>query len=287
VNAQSSPDAVSAHNRTVVDQWLDSRPFSAETRRSYRRELYWIGDQIGNPIETIDASGMAAITELLVDRPRRSAHRIISTLRSFLIDMRSAGTVREISAALPLPATEDADRDVDGDAGRLTESKVIQLIAMTTKRRDHALLRVLYEIPLLPSELVTVSWADLHLIEGKPSLMLVRAGEPQLRRMRIPLWSQLIRIRVGAADADPMFDLSERQIRSIVRAAGDRIGLSGVTPRELRDAHIVHASRKGASDAAVRNALGGTAIGERRARAAAAAAAGRGAEPTSVFIPHF
>ena len=73
---------------------------------------------------------------------------------------------------------------------------------------------------------------------------------------------QLLGLGEDASDDAPVFpsrkggSLDTRQVHRIVRAAGDRVGVEGVSPHWLRHAHASHALERGAPIHLVQATLG-------------------------------
>ena len=73
---------------------------------------------------------------------------------------------------------------------------------------------------------------------------------------------QLLGLREDASDDAPVFtsrkggSLDTRQVHRIVRAAGERVGVEGVSPHRLRHAHASHALERGAPIHLVQATLG-------------------------------
>jgi site-specific recombinase XerD len=256
----SSPQAVSSADHGAIERWLSEGQFSDETRRSYEREMLRALRTIEKPIDAICTADLQAFVDAL-GAPSRTARRIVATLRSFFAAAQRAGAVaRDPASSLRLPAVEQA-------AGHreLAELETMRILARVPDGRDRALVRTLYGAALTPEEAADLRWRDLQLDRGRASLR-VRGRRPRIVTIKVSLYAALIRLRAGASESDPIFGISARQIRRIVRDVARRAGIGRVEARDLREAHALHALGRGASTAAVAQALGVASVGKRLER---------------------
>ena len=141
------------------------------------------------------------------------------------------------------------------------------MIALTPRRRDQLLLRVLYASASRVSEVCALKWADVQPNGDSGQLTLFgKGGKTRAVKLSKATWQALQAYRAQApsvAAGDPVFlsqkggPLDASQVHRIVRAAAQRASIAGnVSPHWLRHSHASHALDRGASVALVRDTLG-------------------------------
>jgi integrase/recombinase XerD len=74
------------------------------------------------------------------------------------------------------------------------------------------------------------------------------------------LYQDLLKLRENATDQDKVFGWGRFRVWQIVKKAGKRVGVEGVSPHWFRHAHATHALARGASLKLVSETLGHSSI---------------------------
>lgn len=150
----------------------------------------------------------------------------------------------------------------------LSEADMIRMIDRTENRRDHAMLRLMYHAGLRVSEVVALTWVDVHATSDGAVLDLWGKGQKE----RFVLISQgmydelctldgqvgtdryVFQSRKGKAGTLP---LDTRQVDRIVLGAAKRAGIQGnISAHWLRHANASHSLDNGAPIHVVQQSLG-------------------------------
>lgn len=147
----------------------------------------------------------------------------------------------------------------------LTETQVHSMMALAPKERDRMLIRFMYATGARVSEVCSLYWRDVQSAgQGQGQVTLFgKGGKTRVIIFSSETWQQLQHFRGEEALDQPMFKsrngraLCSSQIRRIVAAAADRVGIGGdVSPHWLRHAHASHALERGTPIALVQATLG-------------------------------
>ena len=261
----------------------EERSLSPHTVRAYRRDLDrfvaflgrdWLAvDVDAIELSEIDSTAVRAFLGAL-DRDglgAKSRGRTLSAVRSFFRWAALAGQVPSNPATgVRSPKTENRlprhlrPTEVD----RLLEAAVGD---EPLRRRDRAMLEVLYATGLRVGELVSLDWPDLDLsgrtlrVVGKGGKeRMVPFGDPAAGALRqwLAVWEDT---RRPAADdhTEPVFlnyrggRLSDRSVRRVVDRVVDRAAVSaGVHPHTIRHSFATHLLEAGADLRAIQELLG-------------------------------
>jgi site-specific recombinase XerD len=146
------------------------------------------------------------------------------------------------------------------------------MLALEPNARNHALLCVLYGAGLRVSEVVALTWAEIHERDGGRAQLTIHGKGSKTRHVLISVatWEELKALQGEARPEAPVFisrgggrvnnrggALTDRQVRVIVRNAARRAGIAkDVSPHWLRHAHASHAQDRGAPPHLVMRTLG-------------------------------
>jgi hypothetical protein len=115
----------------------------------------------------------------------------------------------------------------------LGEGEVHRLLTLEAHPRNHALLRLLYAGALRVSELCALSWRDLQPRDDAGQVTVFGKGGKTRAVLLTPgVWAELMALRGGAGEGDPVFRSGKRgpltavQVHRLVKAAAARAGLS-------------------------------------------------------------
>lgn len=146
----------------------------------------------------------------------------------------------------------------------LTEEQVIQLVNAPERERDRILLRLLYASGGRVSEIAGLTWADVSPNGDSGQIRVTGKGEQERYILLSPAtWRALLAYKPeGVQPDEPVFvsqkggRLDRTAIFRIVKNAGKRAGIDGVSPHWFRHAHASHSLERGASIALVKETLG-------------------------------
>jgi integrase/recombinase XerD len=252
VPAQADSDA------TLIALWLAGK--ATRTRRAYQDDLTAFLAYAGKPLRQVTLADLVAWGETLNDLAPASRARKLGALKSLASFGHRIGYLAfDIGAPLRLPPVKStlAERI-------LGEGEVHRLLALETRPRNHALLRLLYTAALRVSELCALTWRDVQPRDDAGQVTIFGKGGKTRAVLLTPgVWAELVALRGGAGEGDPVFrsgkggHLTPVQVHRIVKQAAQRAGLSDrVSAHWLRHAHASHALDRGAPVSLVQATLG-------------------------------
>lgn len=260
-------------------RWLTTeKGYSEHTVTGYRRDLTEFFDNLGEqvPVGSITGTEIRSfIVSLYGHNSAATVGRKLSALRTFFRYMLRQNIITtdplagisgpKVGLAIPVFLTVDetfALLETPGSGDRYM-------------LRDRAILELLYSTGIRVSELVSRDLDDLDFeeevlrVRGKGNKeRLVPIGRPALEALNrwLPLRIQLLHARISrgrSAEKNAMFlngrggRLSSRSVERIVRAYGERAGISQiVTPHALRHSFATHLLEMGADLRSVQELLG-------------------------------
>ena len=150
----------------------------------------------------------------------------------------------------------------------MTEAEVLNILNNTKKLRDRLVIQLLYASGRRVSEIGNLKWKDVKQNGESGQITVVGKGN-QERAILLSknTFRALMQFKPNdAVDADFVF-LSQRDkadkngldasaIWSIVKSAGQRVGIVDVSPHFFRHSHASHSLDRGANIALVKETLG-------------------------------
>lgn len=247
-----------ATDQQLITLWLDDK--STTTKLAYRADSERFLNVTAKPLAAISLADLQAFAESLTGLSDSSRKRILSSVKSlFAFGQRLGYLQYNVAAAIRTPKIKNtlAERI-------LSESEVLTMIALTTKPRDHLIVRLLYSSAARISELCRLRWVDVRPNGDSGQLTLYgKGGQTRVVKLGRETWKVMEAYRADMANHEPLFisqkggQLSPCQVHRIVKAAARRAGISGnVSAHWLRHSHASHAIDRGASIAVVRDTLG-------------------------------
>jgi integrase/recombinase XerD len=271
-----------ATDTIVIEMWLHGRPHN--TQAAYRADIAALLEWTGKPLQQMTLRDLQQFADSLVAQTATSLARHLSAVKSLLSFAHKAGyTSVNVGAALRLPKIQQrlAERI-------MSEASMHRLLALETDRRNHALLRLLYNAGMRVSEVIGLTWRDVQ--ENEPGGQLHISGKGEKERYVLisrETYEEVLALRGDAPDTAPVFSsrkttkgsfLTRGQVYRIVEAAAIRAQIalyteqkiqgsqevtvtrSRVSPHWVRHAHASHAIKKGAPLPLVRDTLGHASI---------------------------
>lgn len=267
-SALQAPEEVTP-DQGLIALWLHGK--SQNTQEAYKRYAEKFLAFAGVPLAEVTLAHMQAFADHLEGEgiSNNSRRTILASVKSLMTFGHRLGLLRvNVGAAVEIPSAKNtlAERI-------LQEADVLLMIKMTTKKRDRAILRLLYAAGLRVSELCSLKWRDLQPRDDRGQVTVCGKGG-KTRTILLPagIWQELMNLkRQRDGKNDPVFrsrnkgqkdsHLSRQQVGDIVRAAAKRAGIqANVSPHWLRHAHASHALDRNAPIHLVQATLGHASI---------------------------
>jgi integrase/recombinase XerD len=238
--------------------WLHGK--AARTRRAYQDDLAAFLRHAGKPLRQVTLADVVAFGDSLAHLAPASRARALGAVKSLAAFGHRLGYLPfDVGAPVRVPPVKRALAE-----RTLGEGDVHRLLALEANPRNHALLRLLYAGALRVSELCALTWRDLRPRDDAGQVTVFGKGGRTRAVLLTPgVWAELVALRNGAGEADPVFRSGKRghltavQVHRLVKAAAARAGLSGaVSAHWLRHAHASHALDRGAPISLVQATLG-------------------------------
>lgn len=250
---QASTDA------QVVAMWLHGR--SPHTTRAYAHNAARFAAFVGAPLAAITVGDVQAFADELAASglSAGSQGRPLAAVKSLLSYAYRIGyTAFNVGAVVRLPPQKDTL------AERIAPPDVIRaVIDGEPSPRNRLLLRVMYATGCRVSEACGLHWRDLQGRGDDTGQATLYGKGSKTRAVHLParLWGDLEAARGDAGADAPVFAgrrgaLTPGQAWRVVKAAGVRVGVPGLSPHWLRHAHASHALDNGAVITLVRDTLG-------------------------------
>ncbi|AFZ15569.1 integrase family protein (plasmid) [Crinalium epipsammum PCC 9333] len=241
---QPKPLAKVDHDAKLLELWLHGK--SLETQKAYIRDIKSFLNFVSQSIVSVTLTDIQNWDNQMIELHLASATRArrLSAVKSLLSFGCKIG-VLQVNVGLPVstPAIKDtiAERI-------LTEAEWLQIITNEPNRKHQLMLQMLYETRARVREFCALKWKDFRdKGDGTATVTLFgKGGKTRTVTITPELWTALQAIRNGAIGNAPVF-LSQRkkqystvQAWRIVKAAGERAGINGISPHWLRHTGATH-----------------------------------------------
>ena len=255
----------------IASEWLAGR--SPATLAAYRSDLETFREFVG-ALDVDDAA------QHLVNHGPGHASRLVRHFRDHLVEAGySSGTVNRRLAALRslvslarslaperVPWRLDV-RNVKSELRRAVEGPgrdaVAAMLAKALERgdakglRDHAILRLAFDLALRRAEIVALDWQDLNLEDGR--LRVLRKGRREKVTLVVPRSSlEALAVWIGkrGREPGPLFlsldragkgsgRLTGRAVHQVVKRLGEEAGVGAVWPHGIRHSSATVAMVRG------------------------------------------
>jgi integrase/recombinase XerD len=250
VPQQASTDA------QLCGLWLHGRPQT--TRRAYLHYADDFARFCGAPLQAVTVGHVQGYADDLAGRglaagTQASGLTAVKSLLSFA--HRIGYTAFNVGAVVQLPPRKDTL------AERIVPAATVRLVVDGEPNpRNRLLLRLLYLSGCRVSELCGLRWRDLQAREDSGQVTVYgKGGKTRAIPLPADLWRDLQAVRGG--DDGPVFAgrggaLTASGAWRVVKAAGKRAGVPGLSPHWMRHALASHALDNGAPIHVVRDTLG-------------------------------
>ena len=267
------PKLADIHNDAhLIEMWLTDRERSSkESLRAYKRDIerFLIFTE-GKAISHVNYNDLQAYQSALEENgySRATINRHMAAVKSILSFGHKLGYLPfNVGAVVKLtdPKNRMAERILD-------ELQVMTIIALEPNPRNKLILHFLYSSGGRVSEVCNLTWRDLKAVGDRGQVTFYgKGGKTRVVPLKQTLWKALQSIKPSDTQPDdPVFTSRKRnvnnggirpnQVREIVRLAGERVGIEGVSPHWLRHSHASHSLDRGASLQIVKESLGHSSI---------------------------
>lgn len=262
--AQTELSPLDAQER-LLSMWLHGK--SPHTQSSYRLAATRFIEFVGKPLHLVTLAEVQGFATHLAESnlSANTQRTTLSAVKSLLTFGNQIGVLSaNVGASVSPPKAKDTLTE-----RILTELEVQAMIALETKERNRAMLRLLYGGGLRVSELCALTWRDLTQ-RGDTGQATVFGKGSKTRVVLLPatVWQELTALRGNALTDAPVFQsrkqgghLTRSQVMRIVQAAAKRAGIDAkVSPHWLRHAHASHSLDRGAPIHLVQQTLGHSSV---------------------------
>lgn len=252
----------------LISMWLSEREMkSAESLRAYKRDIeLFINFTEGKPIAAINYNDLQDYQKALEGNgySRSTINRHMSVVKSLLTYGNKLGYIPfNVGAVVKLadPKNTVAERILD-------VMQVMTIITLEPDPRNKLILHFLYASGGRVSEVCNLTWRDLKMKGDRGQVTFYGKGsKTRMIPLSKPIWDKLMEYKPeDAGNDEPIFTSRKRnvnngslrpnQIRRIVKAAGERAEIEGVSPHWFRHSHASHSIDNGASLQLVKQSLG-------------------------------
>lgn len=254
--------AVAESTTDMINLWLYGK--SKNTAAAYRRDVdsflafnggkspeQWTVNDIQNFANALGEQGLK----------QSSVNRKVNAIKSLLTYSHRLGLVKaNAGAAVPTKRTQDSPAE-----RILSEDQVMSMIYGTQHPTERAIIKMLYATGFRVSELCSLRWDDATVRGDAVQLTIIGKGGKQRHIMiKSALWAEvqtatgMMGEYVFSTRSGKQFD--RQRVNKIVSQAGDRVGLSKVSPHWFRHSHASHSLDRGCPIHTVQASLGHSSI---------------------------
>lgn len=259
-----------ATDALVIEMWLHNRP--THTQTAYRVDIAALLAFTGKSLQAVTLLDLQNFSDSLAGLQLTSINRKLSAVKSLFTFAHKSGYVSvNVGAALRLGKTQErlAERI-------MSETQMQRMLALEEDKRNHAMLRLMYNAGLRVSEVVSLTWKDVQENKSGGQIRVFgKGGKERYIVISTETYQEMLALRESAPDTAPVFQsrkaakehfLSRFRVYHIVEEAAiraniaiyekDGITRSKVSPHWIRHAHASHAIERQAPVTLVRDTLG-------------------------------
>ncbi|MAT38662.1 MAG: integrase [Ectothiorhodospiraceae bacterium] len=249
----------------VIGLWLFGKAHS--TQKAYRREISSFLDFCEDkPLTEITLSMLQQYALSIQQNAPASQARSLSAIKSLYSFARKIGYLTfNPAAVLKLPKYGSTV------SNRILSESDVQRLIIAASGRNEAIIRLLYGSGIRVSELVALSWRDVHKRNDQEGVLTISGKGGKVRSVVVygNTWKTVCALKPGEVeDSTPVFvsrkragRLSATQVYRIVRTVARKAGISAdVSPHWLRHCHATHALERGGKIHEVQTTLGHSSV---------------------------
>lgn len=260
----------------LISMWLKERERkSKESLRAYDRDIKrFLTFVEGKAIAAVNYNDLQAYQSALEDNgySRATVNRHIAAVKSILSYGYKLGYLPfNVGAVVKLSDPKNTM------AGRILDvMQVMTVITLEPNPRNKLILHFLYSSGGRVSEVCNLTWRDFKAVGDRGQVTFFGKGEKtRVVPLKKPIWDALQTAKPSDATPDDPIFLSRKhqhkgkptnggirpnQVREIVKLAGERAGIKGVSCHWFRHSHASHALDNGASLQLVKESLGHSSV---------------------------
>jgi integrase/recombinase XerD len=243
----------------AVSLWLHGK--SAHSRRAYAGDISRFLTCVSKPLPLVSLEDLQRFADSLVGLAPASQRRTLAAVKSLLAFCLKIGYTRfNVGGALTVRKTKNtiAERI-------LPHEDITRIIELEGNKRNHAILRFLYESGCRVSELCGLKWRDIQPRENGLAQVTIFGKGDKTRHVLISkrLYGKLQKLRGDDGLDAPVFPtrtgghLDQPAVFRIMQAAVRRAGIDQpISPHWFRHAAASHALDNGAPISLVKEQLG-------------------------------
>ncbi len=228
----------------LIQMWLHGK--SDDSRRGYLTDVHHFLDFCKKRLDHIELADIqdwdTSLTQKYAPATRKRKLAAVKSLFSFAHQNKFLAD--NPGLALSTPKTKDAIAEKI-----LTEDEWSKLLNAEPSRQHQLMLQLLYESRARVSEFCRLKWKDLREKADGSALVTLFGKGSKTRKVTITphLWQALKETKTdGTRGNDPIFlnirhqAYSTVQVWRIVKKAGERVGIYGVSPHWIRHTGATH-----------------------------------------------
>lgn len=259
---QTTAIAVAETTEQMISLWLYGK--SPNTAKAYRRdinELIAFSGGHGPEKWTVNTLQDFATAQRNRGLKPASVNRKLLAAKSLLSYAQRLGLLQvNAGAAVPVERLKN-----EGSDRIITESKVLEMIYTAPTPLERAILRLLYGTGLRSEELRHLKWSDATDRDGAVQLTIFgKGGKTRHILIKPELWAEM-EIATGRSGAYVFSTATGKpwdasRLVKLLKKAGERVGLEGVTPHWFRHSHASHSLDRGCPIHTLQASLGHSSI---------------------------
>jgi len=228
----------------LIQMWLHGK--SAGSRRAYLADVHHFLDFSQKRLDCIDLADIQNWDTFLATKyaPSSRKRKLAAVKSLFSFAHQNKVLADNPGASLATPKTKDAIAEKI-----LTEDEWSNLLNAEPNRQHQLMLQLLYETRARVSEFCSLKWKDLREKADSTALVTLFGKGSKTRKVTITphLWQVLKATKTEETKGnDPIFfnlrhkEYSTVQVWRIVKKAGERVGIYGVSPHWIRHTGATH-----------------------------------------------
>lgn len=228
----------------LISMWLHGK--SGASRRAYLTDVHHFLDFCQKRLDSIDLADIQNWDTFLAQKyaPSSRKRKLAAVKSLFSFAHQNKLLADNPGAALATPKTKDAIAEKI-----LTEDEWSRLLNTEPNRQHQLMLQLLYESRARVSEFCSLKWKDIREKADGSALVTLFGKGSKTRKITITphLWEALKGTKQEKTKGnDPIFlnlrhqAYSTVQVWRIVKNAGERVGIYGVSPHWIRHTGATH-----------------------------------------------
>ncbi|WP_144876203.1 tyrosine-type recombinase/integrase [Hyella patelloides] len=228
----------------LIQMWLHGK--SGASRRAYLTDVHHFLDFCQKRLDSIDLADIQNWDTFLAQKyaPSSRKRKLAAVKSLFSFAHQNKLLADNPGAALATPKTKDAISEKI-----LTEDEWWMLLNTEPNRQHQLMLQLLYESRARVSEFCNLKWKDIREKADLSALVTLFGKGSKTRKVTITphLWQALKGTKKNDTTGnDPIFlnlrhqAYSTVQVWRIVKNAGERVGIYGVSPHWIRHTGATH-----------------------------------------------